>query len=70
MPVKGQGFEQSYNAQAYVDQESLLIVECHLTRQSNDKQEVKPALAERAELRGNWVGLNIWLPTADIVVQR
>jgi hypothetical protein len=44
MPVSGGGFEQCYNAQACVDQDSLLVVENHLTQQPNDKQEIKPAL--------------------------
>ena len=45
MPVSGGGFEQCYNAQACVDQDSRLVVENHLTQQPNDKQEIKPALA-------------------------
>ena len=40
-----EGFVQAYNAQAAVDLDSYLIVENHLTQQSNDKQEVKPTLA-------------------------
>ena len=44
MPVSGGGFEQCYNAQACVDQDSRLIVESHLTQQPNDKQELKPTL--------------------------
>ena len=39
-----EGFVQGYNAQAAVDIESHLIVENHLTQQSNDKQEVEPTL--------------------------
>lgn len=39
-----EGFIQGYNGQAAVDVESHLIVENHLTQQSNDKQEVKPTL--------------------------
>jgi len=39
-----EGFQQCYNAQAGVDVDTHLIVEHHLTRQSNDKQEVAPAL--------------------------
>jgi len=38
------GFVQGYNAQAAVDIDSHLIVENHLTQQSNDKQEVEPTL--------------------------
>lgn len=44
MPTSGGGFEQAYNAQAAVDMESLLIVEQHVTQQSNDKQQIEPAL--------------------------
>ena len=44
MPVSDGGFEQCYNAQAGVDHNSRLIIENHLTQQTNDKQEIKPAL--------------------------
>jgi len=44
MPTSGGGFEQTYNAQAGVDMDSMLIVENHVTQQPNDKQEIKPAL--------------------------
>ena len=50
MPVSGGGFEQAYNAQATVDQGTLLIVGAHLTQNANDKQEVEPALQELAKL--------------------
>ena len=50
MPVSGGGFEQAYNAQATVDQATLLIVGAHLTQNANDKQEVGPALQELAKL--------------------
>jgi len=43
MPSCG-GFEQSYNAQAGVDEATHLIVERHISQQSNDKQEVIPTL--------------------------
>jgi hypothetical protein len=43
MPTGG-GFEQTYNAQAGVDEATHLIVERHITQQSNDKQEVIPTL--------------------------
>lgn len=39
-----EGFVQAYNAQAAVDIDSHLIVENHLTQQSNDKQEIEPTL--------------------------
>ena len=50
MPVSGGGFEQAYNAQATVTMGSLLIVGTHVTQHANDKQEIEPALAERAKL--------------------
>jgi len=40
----GGGFEQSYNVQAAVDTESLLIVGNDLTNHANDKKELEPAL--------------------------
>ena len=39
-----EGFVQGYNAQAAVDIGSYLIVENHITQQSNDKQEIEPTL--------------------------
>jgi len=51
MPVSGGGFEQCYNAQACVDQSSRLVVENHLTQQPNDKQEIKPAMANLGRCR-------------------
>ena len=39
-----EGFVQAYNAQAAVDIDSHLIVENHITQQSNDKREVEPTL--------------------------
>jgi len=50
MPQPGGGFEQSYNAQASVDTESLLIVGQHLTQHPNDKAELLPALEILEEL--------------------
>ncbi len=44
MPVSGGGFEQSFNAQACVDIDSMLIVENHVTQNANDKKEIEPAL--------------------------
>ena len=45
MPVSGGGFEQCYNAQALVDNDSFLIVAAHVTQNANDKKELEPALA-------------------------
>lgn len=39
------GFEQAYNAQVAVDQDSFLIVACSLSNHPNDKAEVAPTLA-------------------------
>ena len=50
MPTSGGNFEQSYNAQAGVDMDSMLIVESHLTQQPNDKQQLEPALQNLAAL--------------------
>ena len=44
MPSSGKGFDQSYNAQAAVDIDSMLIVESHVSQKANDKQEILPAL--------------------------
>lgn len=49
MPTPG-GFEQAYNAQAAVDMDSLLIVEQHVTDQTNDKQQIEAALQNLATL--------------------
>jgi len=48
MPTSG-GFEQSYNAQATVDNDTHLIVGQHVSQATNDKQEMEPALAELAK---------------------
>jgi transposase len=40
-----QGFDQHYNAQAAVEQSSMLIVGNHLSDHPNDKQEAVPTLA-------------------------
>jgi len=50
MPTSGGGFDQTYNAQAGVDMDSMFIVENHVTQQPNDKQEIKPALENLATL--------------------
>jgi hypothetical protein len=45
MPTASGGFEQAYNAQAGVDIKTHLIIEQHVTRHTNDKQQIEPALA-------------------------
>jgi len=52
MPSSSGGFEQSYNAQAAVDVDSLLIVENHISQQSNDKLELDPAVESLCNLPG------------------
>jgi transposase len=42
---EGSGFEQAYNAQAVVDTTSMLVVAGHVSQNTNDKKELKPALA-------------------------
>ena len=44
------GFEQSYNAQAVVDTESMLVVVADVTEAANDKEQVAPALAKLQSL--------------------
>ncbi len=43
-PVAGGGFEQSYNAQATVAVDSLLVVTNDVVQAPNDKQHIEPAL--------------------------
>ena len=50
MPTSGGGFEQSYNAQAGVDIDTMMVVTAHVTQASNDKREVVPTLALIAAL--------------------
>jgi transposase len=50
MPVSGGGFEQSYNAQAGVDIETMLVITQHVTQACNDKREVVPTLQRVAAL--------------------
>lgn len=50
MPVSGGSFEQTYNAQASVDMDTLLVVGNHITQQPNDKQEITSAVEELAKL--------------------
>lgn len=50
MPSQGGGFAQAYNGQAAVDVDSMLIVEGHITQQSNDKLEITPAVENLSRL--------------------
>jgi transposase len=55
MPVSGGGFEQSYNAQAVVDTEAMLILAAHVTQATNDKEQVEPMIRK---VQANPDGLN------------
>lgn len=44
MPRSGGGFAQSYNVQAGVDTQTMLIVTAHVTQACNDKREVQPTI--------------------------
>lgn len=55
MPVSGGGFEQSYNAQALVDTEAMLILAAHVTQATNDKEQVEPMIRK---VQANPAGLN------------
>jgi len=50
MPATGKGFEQSYNAQAAVDTESMLVVAIGMAQVATDKQQVEPMLEALAGL--------------------
>ncbi len=50
MPATGKGFEQSYNAQAAVDTESMLVVATNIAQVATDKQQVEPMLEALADL--------------------
>ena len=50
MPATGKGFEQSYNAQAAVDTQSMLVVATNIAQVATDKQQVEPMLDALAGL--------------------
>ena len=50
MPAAGSGFEQSYNAQAAVDTETMLVVATGIAQVATDKQQVAPMLEALASL--------------------
>jgi transposase len=50
MPVAGGGFEQCYNAQAAVTDDSLLVLATDVVQVANDKQQVEPMLGQLAAL--------------------
>ena len=50
MPAKGKGFDQSYNAQAAVDTDSMLIVATGMAQVATDKQQIEPMLQTLAKL--------------------
>lgn len=50
MPVSGGGLEQSHNAQAGVDIDTMLVITTHVTQACNHRREVAPTLAQLAAL--------------------
>ena len=52
MPVSGGGFEQSYNAQAGVDTQTMLVVTAHVSQACNDKREVQHTIQALPEVLG------------------
>ncbi len=50
MPDKGKGFDQSYNVQAAVDTESMLVVATAMAQVATDRQQVEPMLKVLAGL--------------------
>lgn len=50
MPATGKGFDQSYNAQAAVDTQSMLIVATGMAQVATDKQQIEPMLKTLAAL--------------------
>ncbi len=50
MPMAGSRFEQAYNTQATVDLDTMLIIGQHVSQNTNDKQEVAPALEQLSNL--------------------
>ena len=50
MQTSGKVFDQCYNAQASVDVETMLIVGSHVTKATNDKQQIDPAIDELNKL--------------------
>jgi transposase len=69
MPSSSGGFDQSYNAQATVDVDSLLIVENHVTQQSNDKLELVPAVESLCDLPGSLGAVDTLLADAGYFSQ-
>jgi len=50
IPAMGKGFEQSYNAQAAVDTQSMLVVAINMAQVATDKQQLEPMLKALAQL--------------------
>jgi hypothetical protein len=69
MPSSSGGFDQSYNAQAAVDVDSMLIVENHISHQSNDKLELAPAVESLCSLPGKLGAVNSLLADAGYFSQ-
>lgn len=52
MPGPGGGFGQSYNAQAAVDTQTMLVITAHVSQAPNDKREIVPVLDKFQALPG------------------
>ena len=52
VPQSGGGFEQSYNAQAARDTETMLVVATHVSQATNDMRELVPVLEKISALPG------------------
>lgn len=50
MPISGGGFQQSYNAQAGVDTDTMMVVCTHVSQAANDKKEITPTLEKLTHL--------------------
>jgi transposase len=46
MPVSGGGFEQCYNAQALVAEDSLIVIATDVVQDTNDKRQIEPMLKQ------------------------
>lgn len=72
MPISGGGFEQCYNAQAVVAEDSLLVVATNVVQAPNDKQQLEPMLAKINALpadlgkAGVMLGDNGYFSTANV----
>ena len=67
MPATGKGFEQSYNAQAAVDTQSMLVVATDIAQVATDKQQIEPMLDACPR---HWAAWNSCWPTTATSARR